>query len=157
MVVVERGKESLSCEIWGKIGKPNGLGRFMLGFSNLGEHFPFAGYYNRRRTSKSIYLGTNFGIGKMQLGACYFGLNSMFAKIPGTERRLTTRMKHYYPTNPQTEAQQNWRAIFANGVAEWHSLTAEEKLYYNRLKYPARQSGFTRFMSKYLAQNYTPE
>jgi len=38
-------------------------------------------------------------------------------------------------------------------VLAWHALTPEAKLAYNKLKYPPRQSGFNRHMTKYLKDN----
>ena len=42
------------------------------------------------------------------------------------------------------------RALYSAGVLAWHGLTDEERLAYNNLKYPPAQTGFNRFMSRYL-------
>lgn len=60
------------------------------------------------------------------------------------------RAKHYWPENTETETRRAWRNKFAEGVAQWHLLAPAKKLYYNNLKYPTGQTGFTRFMSEYL-------
>lgn len=46
-----------------------------------------------------------------------------------------------------------WKNVFKAGVLAWHALTPEAKLAYNKLKYPPRQSGFNRHMTKYLKDN----
>jgi len=56
----------------------------------------------------------------------------------------------YTPTNPQTEAQQAWRAIFADAVAGWQGLTQTEKDVYNqRVKYK-NLSGYNLYLKEYL-------
>ncbi len=46
-------------QVWGKLGKPSGLGHFTLGWSELGEINMALGVYQRRRTKqgkKSIHM-----------------------------------------------------------------------------------------------------
>jgi len=63
----------------------------------------------------------------------------------------TSRMRYYRPTNPQTTAQQAWRALFALGISGYQSLTADEKIALNKEGRRYRQSGLTLFMRRYLA------
>jgi len=37
------------------------------------------------------------------------------------------KMAYYTPANPQTEKQQAWRQVFADGIAAWKALDDEEK------------------------------
>jgi len=95
-------------------------------------------------------------------GATLFGWNEFgydhikagyYQERPTRKGRIKVRSRHYWPKNPKTENQQAWRNVFAEGVQAWHNLTKEDKQYYNDLKYPQTQSGFTRFMSQYLEEN----
>ncbi|MCK4249556.1 MAG: hypothetical protein KAX15_07225 [Candidatus Omnitrophica bacterium] len=55
------------------------------------------------------------------------------------------------PTNPQTPAQQAWRATFTPGVAAAKALSEEEKEPYREIaKREKGQTWFTMFMRKYL-------
>lgn len=105
-------------------------------------------------------FGYSAGVGFARCGRSKCGSSKLYGGIYhkrySNKGQVFSRMRYYATPNPQTETQQTWRAVFANGVQEWHSLTTLEKEYYNKLKYPRGQSGFTRFMSKYLAQNYPP-
>lgn len=105
-------------------------------------------------------LGRPNGVGEFWCGWSVLGDDTEFVgyfqRRPRKTGQIIVRMRHYISPNPQTSGQQLWRAVFAEGVEAWHALTAGERLTYNRLKYPARQSGFTRFMSRYLAQHYPP-
>jgi hypothetical protein len=102
-------------------------------------------------------FGYSAGVGFARCGYSKFGCSKeyggIYHKRMSKNGRVISRMRYYATPNPQTEAQQNWRGVFANGVEEWHALTTSEKIYYNTLKYPTGQSGFTRFMSKYLSEN----
>jgi len=42
------------------------------------------------------------------------------------------------------------QAKFANAVSSWHSLTSNDKEYYNTLKYPLHMAGFNRYISLYM-------
>ena len=58
----------------------------------------------------------------------------------------------YWNPPHTTETALAWKAVFAIGVQAWKDLTDAERLVYNNLKYPKAQTGFTRFMSKYLKE-----
>jgi len=156
MAKIDIGKDVMCLQIWGKMGYPNGLGLMILGWSRLGEYLPLAGYYQRRHTGKMKWNQFMAVLGLMKLGWNRLGDDRVRYELKRKSSQFCIRTKHYWPKNPQTETQQTWRAIFSAGVTAWHALTASEKLYYNRLKFPERQSGFTRFMSKYLSENYPP-
>lgn len=107
--------------------------------------------------SASGRIGNADGLGAFMLGWSWLGQynkHSGYYKKNGRWRRSTiVRTKHYWPNNPQTEAQQTNRNIFAEGVSEWHLLTENEKEEWKKQKYPPRRTGFTAFMSDYLKKN----
>jgi len=59
-------------------------------------------------------------------------------------------MVYYFPTNPRTGLQQSWRQIFANGMAAWHALSAEEKTAWNAEGRAHRLTGWSLFARHYL-------
>ena len=156
MVVVDFGPLRHDISIRGKLGRPWGLGEHWFGWTKLGDKSPIAGYYQKRKAGEWVRHIDVAILGLLGLGNNFLGNDVLYTKNQNRGGQIIVKMRHYWPTNKQTETQQNWRAVFANGVEEWHALTTEQKLYYNRLKHPARQSGFTRFMSKYLSENYPP-
>lgn len=102
-------------------------------------------------------LGIPNGLGESICGWSFFGDWDEFA---GYYQNHTTakgkelvRARPYWPKNIETETRRAWRDVFAAGVLAWHNLTAETKLAYNKLKFPARMSGFCRFMREYLKAN----
>lgn len=63
------------------------------------------------------------------------------------------KAKFYWNPPHITDLAIAWKNIFKAGVIAWHALTDEERLAYNKIKYPFAQSGFNRFMTKYLNEN----
>jgi hypothetical protein len=61
--------------------------------------------------------------------------------------------KLYWPNNPQTEEQQMWRGVFAEGVRAWQSLTPTQKLVYNIRARRFKFLGFNLFMREWLNSN----
>jgi hypothetical protein len=53
-------------------------------------------------------------------------------------------------TNPNTPSQQAHRAIFADGVAAWHTLSEEDKKQWTATGSKQGLNGFQSFMSYYL-------
>ena len=60
------------------------------------------------------------------------------------------KAKFYWNPPHTTDKYIAWTTLFGQGVSDWHDLSDEDKLAYNELKYPPAQSGFNRFMSRYL-------
>ena len=55
------------------------------------------------------------------------------------------------PTNPQTESQQAWRAVFTTGTAIAKTLSEEDKEIYREMAaWEKGQTWWTKFMSEYL-------
>lgn len=52
MVIVERVDEAKSIDIRGRLGKPNGFGELYFGWSDFGDWFEGAGFYQARRNTK---------------------------------------------------------------------------------------------------------
>lgn len=102
-------------------------------------------------------FGFSAGVGFARNGYSKFGTSKLWGGYYQTRPRksgtIQVRMRYYKPVSPRREPERAWQEIFATGVSTWHGLTTSEKQYYNKLKQPARQSGFTRFMSKYLSEN----
>lgn len=102
-------------------------------------------------------FGYGGGFGRIAFGHNRFGFYSKYSGIYQKHYRYgesyISKMKFYRPTNPQTETQQAWRSIFANGHIAWRALTNSEKdVYRLRAKYQ-RKTGFNIFMSEYLNEN----
>lgn len=94
------------------------------------------------------------GFGKICFGWSEFGYyyeKAGIYQVRHTKTGTATILeRHYKPTNPQTQKQQAWRAVFASGQSAWRNLTPEAKAVYNNAKYPANMSGRERFMKEYL-------
>ena len=61
------------------------------------------------------------------------------------------RYPYFVPANPQTVAQQAWRAKFTAGIAAAKLLTPEEKAAYKKIAYrKPGQTWHSVFMSKYM-------
>jgi len=59
-------------------------------------------------------------------------------------------MDYYTPTNPRTDEQQAWRAVFAAGIAAWHALSDTEKEEWIQKARKKRMVGQHLFQSVYL-------
>lgn len=73
-----------------------------------------------------------------------------YQRRKGKKGTIFCRAKPYWPVQNMTENWQKNHDNFKNGVLAWRALTLEEQAYYNNLKTPHAQTGFTRFMSLYL-------
>lgn len=79
----------------------------------------------------------------------YGGIYSIKKTLKG---KIVSRMRVYRPTNPQTETQQTWRAIFADGVLAWQALTPEQKEVYLSEAHRLRMTSFNVFMRNWLRE-----
>jgi len=68
-------------------------------------------------------------------------------------KRIFVKEAFYIPSNPQSEAQQAWRTVFANGMAAWGGLTKEQQKVYNDKANKLGIFGFNLFMREYLNSN----
>ena len=152
MAIIDNIRDFPALQVRGKIGKPNGVGEHILGWTELGDIFRPAGIYHTRRRGKRRPQGDTSILGIMRLGNNYLGIKTQYRINRDAGRQMSVKMKHYVPTNPRTTKQQTWRDNFRQGVTMWHSLTTKDKEHYNKLRYPERQSGFSRFMSRYLGK-----
>lgn len=64
-----------------------------------------------------------------------------------------SRGRYQRPTNPQTTAQQEWRAVFADGVVAYGALTTDEKALLSQQGRDYRMSGWNLFLRRYLQAN----
>lgn len=155
MVVVDPVKEAMCLELRGKFGKPTGIGAMWIGWNEIGDEQNLVGYFQRRRGGIWTKIFQNARIGYIDIGANQIGSDEFIKKMSQRSHQKIVLLKHYWPKNTETEKRRAWRNIFADGVQAWKDLTTSERLYYNELKYPTGQSGFTRFMSKYLSEHRT--
>lgn len=75
--------------------------------------------------------------------------------LPGYSFRVRPRigqerMDYYSGVNPQTPTQQNWRYIFAQGIAAWHALSDEKKAHYWAIAKRQSRNGQHYFQSWWL-------
>lgn len=102
-------------------------------------------------------LGISTGLGRYCVGLNRLGDPKLKQGILRLNKRhrsnATVLMKTYRPTNPKSEQQQANRAVFAQGVAGWHELTAEEKLNYRRIGAKQNRNGFQIYMKEYMRAN----
>ncbi len=99
-------------------------------------------------------LGRGGGFGRVALGFNYFGLYSRYSGIYQKKyyfgKPYISKMKFYRPTNPQTEAQQAWRAVFASAKGAWTSLDPETKEAYRLRGQRKQMTGMNFYISEYL-------
>lgn len=99
-------------------------------------------------------FGRGGGFGRVALGYNFFGFYSEYSGIYQKKYYYgvpyISKMKFYRPTNPQTPAQQNWRAIFAYGWILWRDLTDEEREYYRIQGKKMHMGPANAFMKVYL-------
>ncbi len=102
-------------------------------------------------------LGRGGGFGRVTFGYNFFGFYSMYSGIYQKKYYFGTpyisKMKFYRPTNPRTESQQAWRAIFADGKSAWSSLDPETKEQYRLKGQRRKMTGMNFFLSKYLKEH----
>lgn len=151
MVVVNIKSGAHSLEVRGKLGRPNSLGNMFCGWSIIGDDDPVAGIYQRYHGYSRSYYTKNAVLSVLALADNFLGAEDIIIAQSREKGQIIVQKRHWICKNNQHENQQIWRGVFADGVAEWKLLTPTEKQYYNKLRNPARQSGFTRFMSRYLA------
>jgi hypothetical protein len=171
MVVINPATDVYSLEISGRIGRPAGLGDIICGWSSLGDEGELVGYFYKRRSGIWGRNNENAFVGFLNVGMNELGDEVYIFKRTHRPPPKIVLRNHYWGRSYSRGAfvgfftigenelgfdypnQIAWRDIFAGGVSTWHGLTTSEKQYYNTLKYPSRQSGFTRFMSKYMSDH----
>ncbi len=93
--------------------------------------------------------------GRSVCGRLLFGWEQPYAGIYSVKHTLSgrkvSRMRQYGPSNPQTVAQQAWRAVFSAGRSAWASLTTLQKGAYNERARSSRMTGFNLYMREYLS------
>lgn len=105
----------------------------------------------------SGHFGRPNGFGLIRFGWTVYGEDvewaGNFQRRKLSKGRGVIKTPHMWPSNPQTETQQSWRAIFATGVSAWQSLTTVDKSKYNRRARPLQMSGFNLYMREWLNDN----
>lgn len=69
------------------------------------------------------------------------------------KKKMIVQEKFYWPANPQTEAQQAWRAVFSAGVFAYHALSPEALEYYRLRGAKYHMTGYNKFLSDYLKEH----
>lgn len=91
-------------------------------------------------------FGFSHSLGTMFMGYTRCGEFNEFAGIyqyrNSFRQRKHIKMMFMWPTNPQTVPQQAWRTVFADGAVNWQSLTAPEKVEYNKRAKSLHMTGY---------------
>lgn len=99
-------------------------------------------------------LGFTSGCGLARCGYSRCGASKDYGGVYQRKKTLkgwrTSRMRYYRPTNPQTEAQQNWRANVGLGWEAYALLTDEQKVLLSKQARLLRMSGPNLFMRRWL-------
>lgn len=84
-----------------------------------------------------------------------FGASGRLGRAFTVARRLTgpAWLLRGRPTDPKTQAQQEWRHMYQKGVALWHALSESEILEWERAGTRRGMTGFAWFMSQCLRPN----
>lgn len=77
----------------------------------------------------------------------WFGL---YQKYNNYGRKGYVNKLMHWPFNPQSVAQTSRRAIFADGMAEWATLTEDQKAFWHRRSKNMKRRGRDTFISDYL-------
>lgn len=133
-----------------KFGLPNELGHITCGVSVMGDYNPMAGIYRLRAGALNEYDNLNSVCGLIILGQNKIG-STYLKKINNVNiPKSIIRCKHYIPSNPQTEPQQEWRNYFATVLASWQALSENDKNVWRSKSYPAHMSGWNRYAKYHL-------
>jgi len=81
---------------------------------------------------------------------------AVYRRQPTPHGIIVVHNKYYVPWNPRSDTQQQNRLKFANAVAAWKLLSAGEKDTWDHTRYPARMSGYNRFIRNYMATQPPP-
>lgn len=104
-------------------------------------------------------LGYTAGVGLARAGYSKCGSSKQYGGIYQRKKTLagwaTSRMRYYNPSNPQTTAQQAWRAVFSAGWEAYALLTTDEKMQLSKEARHYRLSGPQLFLKRYLESHRT--
>lgn len=99
-------------------------------------------------------FGFTAGCGFARCGYSRCGASKLYGGIYQKKRTFVgtriSRERYYRPTNPQTEAQQSWRGVLADGWVEYATLTTDERVLLSKQARPLRLSGPQLFMRRWL-------
>jgi hypothetical protein len=109
----------------------------------------------------SLNARGKFGYSKLYgtafFGASLFGFDSPYPGIyqqkVTVKGKKTSRMIHYWPSNPRTVQQQAWRDVFKSGKTAWDSLTTDQKKLYNKRGHKIKLTGYNLFMREWLSSH----
>lgn len=102
-------------------------------------------------------FGFTAAAGFARCGYSRCGASKLFGGIYRRQKTQTgwqnSRGRYMRPTNPQTETQQAWRAVFAAGWDGYNALTSDEKKLLSKQARNYRLSGPQLYMRRWLQQN----
>lgn len=101
----------------------------------------------KKLTASSAYGVRRYGGFHYGAGADTHGIYRVMT-ILGKQTQVKEKL--YWPTNPQTEAQQANRQKYTDGVVAWQALTPEQEAVYNKKAIGKRMSGYNLFLQEYL-------
>ena len=100
-----------------------------------------------RITAPATYGHGHYGTHEYGAGADVAGIYQVRTR---SGVHVQVKEKDYWPTNPQLEAQQAWRAIFSAGMTAWGLLSPAEQEVYNAQAKDRPLHGVNIFMTEYL-------
>lgn len=128
MAIIKPAEEFYSFTVQKRYGKPYGFGQLIFAFNRFGDDDEKTGIYQRQPKRLNFFDGISNKKG----------------------HNIYRRLKYYYPSNPNTPAQESNRSKFADAVAAWQALTDEEKSAYNNNNRVSRMSPYNKFISDWL-------
>ena len=128
MVYINPAQLGTGLQFRRKCGHPNGFATSVFGMTYFGDDNKRSGIYQMRYRLNSTMP---------------FSYNKKSCKIQ-------VMMRHYWPTNPNSEAQQPGRTKFAEGMAAWVALSPDEKQAWTDRAKKRGTWGHSYFLSKYM-------
>lgn len=102
----------------------------------------------RKKLGRSSEYGQrlygNFEYGEQNNKFGIYQIRSRYGK------QVMVKENFYWPTNPQTEAQQANRQKYTDGIVAWQGLTSEQKEIYNEFARYKPYSGYNLFLREYI-------
>lgn len=128
MPFVEVGQYVHADTIRKRLGKPNGFGWIMFGWSEFGDDNYYQGVYQQRRNRR------------------WNGAGGFISE----KHPRNFIMKPAWPVQPPSEARDAQQAKFKTALSLWQALTLSEKMSYNKIASRRSRRGYDYFMSKTL-------
>jgi len=142
MAVVDPIDIAIANKIKKKLGHAWGYGKKIYGQNRYGAKAIISG--------QGQYGIKNYGITKYGDAIEKHGIYYIRIK---NNKQVIVKRNFYWPSNPQTEAQQANRQKYANAIVAWQNLTDEQKEIYNETARYKPYSGFNLYTKEYMLSN----